>query len=240
MTTPISITFDIDPLMRELSDTGKKQVPFALALALNRTAEEMQEAVRQRIFARGFVIRSAATARFLSNAIKIRRSDRATKTQFRAAVRIESSGKGGGRAGLLGFLEEGGVRYSQFAIGSGVVFGPGSVAVPIRPTPSTQVPRNLYPAQTGLQERRSISGGLTKASLRGKRRTFVVRTRPGEGLVLQRTGPGRRDTRALFVIKPRVRVQGRRFFFVTAERTAIERFDVNMDGFMRAAIRTAR
>ena len=238
--TTASVTFDIDPLVKELRDTWQRQVPFAAMMALNRTDEEAQSAVRQRMFQRGFIVRSASSARFLANSIKILRSDRASKTSLSARLRIESPGKGGGRAGLLGFLEGGGVRFSQFAIGSGAVFGPGSVAVPVRPTPLSQIPRNLYPSQTGLQETRAIDGSLKGGRLKGKRRTFAVRTKPGEGLVLQRTGTGKRDTTVLFVIKPRVQVPGRQFFFPTFERTARERFDVNFVAFMQHAIRTAR
>lgn len=239
MTAPI-ITFDVNALTAELQDSVKRQIPFAMALTLNRTVEEMQERARQRLFQRGFTIRTAASARFLTNSIKIRRDDRATKTNPVARVRIESPGRGGGRAGLLGFLEQGGVRFSQFAIGSGIAFGPSSVAVPLR-TPDSQVmPRNLYPSQTGLQERRAIDGSFTKGSLKGKRRTFAIRTKPGQGLILQRTGKGQRDTRVLFAIKPRVRVEGRNFFFPTVERTARERLEINFAGFMALAVRTAR
>lgn len=236
----VSITFDVNALTAELRDTAKRQIPFAMAMALNRTVEEMQERIRQRMFQRGFTIRTASSARWLANSIKIRRDDRATKTNPVARVRIESPGRGGGRAGLLGFLEGGGVRFSQYAIGSGTVFGPSSVAVPLRQPDSQVMPRNLYPSQTGLQERRAIDGGLTAGSLKGKRRTFAIRTKPGQGLILQRTGKGQRDTKVLFAIKPRVQVQGRDFFFPTAERTARERFEVNFAGFMAMAVRTAR
>lgn len=238
--TQVSMTFDVDPLTKELADTRQRQMPFAVMMTLNRTAEEAQEAIRQRMFQRGFTVRSAISARFLSNSIKFSRGDRATKTSAVARLRIEPPGQGAGRAGLLGFLEQGGVRFSQFAIGSGAVFGPGSVAIPIRRTPMEQIPRNLYPSQTGLQERRAIDGGLSKGQLRGKRSTFAIRTKPGEGLVLQRVGPGRRDNRVLFVIKPRVRVEGRNFFFPTFERTVMARFEVNLLAFMGHAMRTAR
>jgi hypothetical protein len=236
----LSISFDVDPLVKELADTRQRQMPYAVMMTLNRTAEEAQEAIRQRIFQRGFTVRSAITARFLANSIKFSRGDRATKTSAVARLRIEPPGKGGGRSGLLGFLEEGGVRFSQFAIGNGATFGPGSVAVPVRRTPTEQIPRNLYPSQTGLQERRSIEGGSTAGRLKGKRGTFAVRTKAGEGIILQRTGPGKRDTRVLFVIKPRVRVEGRHFFFPTFERTVLARFEVNLLAFMGHAMRTAR
>lgn len=239
MTIP-RFTFDIEPLVRELDETLRRQMPYAAMMALNRTTEEAQQAIRQRVFQRGFTVRSSRSAQFLANSIKFSRGDRATKVKLETTLRVEPPGKGGGRSGLLGFLEGGGVRFSQFSIGSGAVFGPGSVAVPIRRTPTEQIPRGLYPSKTGLQETRGIDGRLTRGRLRGKRRTFAIRTKAGEGLVLQRTGPGQRDTRALFVIKPRVQVEGRHFFYPTFERIALTRFDVNMQAFMLQAIRTAR
>lgn len=235
-----SVTFDVEPNVKFLGDLRIKQVPFALAGALNATAEDGQEAVRQRIFQRGFVVRSAQTARFLSNSVKFERGDRAQKTKLSAIVRIRPPGKGGGRSGLLGFLEEGGVRTSQFSIGSGQTFGPGSVAIPLRRSPTDTVPRMLYPSKTGLQETRGIDGRLTKARLRGKRGTFAVRTGPGEGLVLQRTGAGPTGVQALFVIKPRVQVAGRQFFGPTMQRTALERFELNFAVLLNEALRTAR
>lgn len=240
MTGPVTFTMNLEPLFRELDLTQHQQVPFALANALNRTVEEGQQAIRDRLFMRGFTVRSARSAKFLADSIRFSRGDRARKDKPSATLRIQPPGKGGGRSGLLGFLEGGGVRFTQFAIGSGSVFGPSSIAVPARQTPMEQIPRNLYPSQTGLQETRSIAGKFNKGRLRGKRGTFAVRTKPGEGLVLQRTGPGQRDTRVLFVIKPRVKVEGRHFFYSTFERVALERFDINMQAFMAQAIRTAR
>lgn len=236
----VEVRFNVDPLILELEDTRRRQLPFARALAINRTIEEAQVAIRQRMFQRGFTVRSAASARWLANSIKIRRDDRATKDNPVGRVRIESPGKGGGRAGLLGFLEEGGTRFSQAAIGAGFVFGASSVAIPQRRSPSEQMPRSLYPTMVGLQERRRIEGGLSKVQLKGKRRVFAIRTGFREGLILQRTGSGPRDTRVLFLIRPQIRVTGRQFFFPTAERVFRERFDVNLAGFMVHAMRTAR
>lgn len=236
----ISFSLNVDSLVHELTDTGKRQVPFAMALALNRTAEEMQVGIRREIPLHGITVRSAVSARFLANSIKITRADRASKSNLVARVRIEPPGKGGGRAGLLGFLEGGGVRFSQFAIGSGATFGPGSVVIPMRQTPGESVPRNLYPSQTGIQERRAIEGGKTKGALRGKRGTFVIRTGPQQGFVMQRMGKGRRDIHALFTIKPRINVPGRHFFFPPAERIARDRLMINFAGFMDHAMRTAR
>lgn len=245
-----TITFDITNLTRHLDDDAKRQVPFALSRTLNATVLDMQAAIRNVVTGRTFTVRTPASRQWLRNSIKIERYDRATKHNLVARVRISPPGKGGGRAGLLGFLEGGGVRFSQYAIGSGAVFGPGSVAVPLRDPDSQVVPRSLYPSMTGLQERRSIDGGLSKGSLKGKRRTFAIRTGAGVGLILQRKGkagkkrraPGERDPqlKVIFAIKPRVRVSAANFFFPTAERIATARFEPNMEAAFAEALRTAK
>lgn len=245
-----TITIDMNPFIAQLQDERLRQVPYAIGQALNRTARDVQAAVRNAVTGRGFTVRTETSRRWLRNSIKIGPGDWASKRNHVAKIRIEPPGKGGGRAGLLGFLEEGGVRFSQFAIGQGIAFGPGSVPVPVRATPGTVVPRSLYPSMTGLQERRDISGGLTKGALRGKRRTFAIRTSTGKGIVLQRFGrgkkgrraPGQRDpnTRVVFAITPRVRVAGRHFFFPTAERIVSARFEANMEAALQQAMSTAR
>jgi hypothetical protein len=231
-----------EPASRFLDDLGRKQLPFATALALNATNADVQAGVRNVVTSgRTFVIRTDVSRKWLRNAIKIERGDRATKQNLRAAVTIRPPGKGGGRSGLLGFLEEGGVRTSQFSIGSGQVFGPGSVVIPARRTPGEVIPRGLYPSMTGLQERRAIDGSLSAGRLKGKRKTFAIRTGTQEGLVLQRVGrKGSRSTRVLFVIKPRVRVPGRHYLGPTGERVATLKFPDNLDRALDQALRTAR
>lgn len=250
MTSPIQFVMHVDPLVKELDDTAKRQIPFARMLAVNKTTGQAQDAIRNRIFARGFVVRTAQSANWIRHSIKWFGADRATKDNPRAILRIDPPGKGFGRSGLLGFLEEGGVRYSSFAIGNGTVFGPGSVAIPLRSNPMEVIPRSDYPKMVGLQERRSISGKFTKGRLRGRRGMFAIRTKVSpmgnEGMVFQRTGPGRivggkdLDVRPRFAIKPRVQVKGRQFFYSTFEQTIRDRFSDNLTEAMARAMRTAR
>jgi hypothetical protein len=229
-----------------LDDVAQRQVPYAISRTLNAVALEAQEAVRQRIHRRGFAIRSAATATWLERSIKFAREDRATKTQLSATIRVEPPGGNKGRRGsLLAFLERGGVRTSKFALGSGRVFGAGSVVVPKRASKSEQIPRSLYPKALRLQESRYVvgsndGGGLTPGRLRGKQRSFAVRTGPQRGLILQRTGPGPSDTRVLFWVRSSIKVPGRGYFRSTIERVASERFAPIFAREFAEAMRTAR
>lgn len=236
-----SITFDTDELRKELRDVGARQMPFALANALNATANDMQAGIRNVVTGRGFVIRSEGSAQFLRRQIKRERGqDFATKQFPVARVRIASSASGR-KASLLSLIDQGGSRFSQFAIGSGATFGPSSVVIGFQQGSRRQtmnaIPRGLFPKNTGLQERRNISGAFAKGSLKGKRGTFAVRTGPQSGLVLQRQGG---KVRALFAIKPRVRVAARNFFAPMAEKVALGRFDQNLDFALRQALKTAR
>lgn len=222
-----------------------KQLPFAVATAMNRSAEEGQQAVKNRILMRGFKIRSAASATWLTNQVKIYRGERATKDSLTVTIRM-GGGAGAGNVdsgsargkSLLSFLEAGGERLGARPIGSGATFGP-SVVIPVL-TGNEIMPRALYPIALGLAPRRQIAGGFTKAALQGKRRTFVVSMGDGTGLVLQRTGPGKHDVRVLFLIRKSEHVSGRYFFFEVAPKVFAERFPINLAGMYQTALRTAR
>lgn len=247
----IEITMNVDDMLGELNDAAREQLPFAMAQAINMTVEDAQQAVRDRILMRGFTMRSANSARWLTNQVKFYRGDRATKYKLEAALTVEGGagfgqrdpGSSVGRS-LLAFLEEGGTRQGVRPIGDGSVFGP-SIVVPARTSPMDQIPRSLYPANLGLSPRRAIEGGWTRAhggkwSLRGARRTFVVRTAAAQGIVLQRFGKGRAGVRALFFIRPRVQVRGRHFFYPVVQQVVQERFGYNFGLAFAEAARTAK
>lgn len=242
-----SVRFDAEALGRDLNEIGKKQLPFALALSLNRTMEESQQAVYDRMFfMAGLSIRSDASGRWLMRQIKFFRGDRATKEKLEAVLTVNpGAGAGDAETGsfrgrsILAFLEEGGQRLGKRPIGNGMTFGP-SVAVPLRKSKYDTVPKSLYPVNLGLEPRRRIEGGLTAGQLRGARRTFAIRTGPNRGMVLQRFGRGQRDTRVLFFIRPSVNVKGRRFIVPTVNRTFTERMPVNFASFFQYAIDTAK
>lgn len=231
MTDEIRIHFDSAALVRELNDLGKRQAPFAIANALNSTADDVQNAEQNVVASsRTFVIRSENSRRFLARQIRRNRgSDFANKRKLVSAVRIQSSG----RASLLSLIDQGGVRTSRFALGSGHELNDPVVPVPAREHPRAALARSLYPKNLKLRNR-----GKFWKSIKGEKRTFVVRTKGGTQLVLQRQGKDR--VRTLFVVKPDVDVRPKNFFGPTAQRVAVARFDANLEAAFIAAVRTAR
>lgn len=219
-----SIRFDTDALTRELTDTARRQIPFATAKALNATANDMQAGIRNQVTGRGFVIRSDNSARWLKQ--QIRRNpgeDFATKRQQVARVRIQDQG----RASLLSLIDQGGQRTSRFAVsGAGT-----QVAVPVRRTPAQRIPRTQFPAALQLK-------ATPKGQIKGARGAFVVKTKAGDTLVLQRTG--KRKVQLRFVLERAVGVRPRQFFAPIAEKVALGRFNQNLDYALREALRTAR
>jgi hypothetical protein len=226
--TGIQFRFDIDPLVRELQDTARKQVPFALSLALNTTANDAQQAVRNRIQGgRGFTIRSEGSRQFLLR--QIRRTpgeDFATKRNLVSRVRIQNSQKPG--SSLLSLIDQGGVRSSRFAIAAAT--RGADLPIPVRSTKTASVSRSTFPGKLNLQQR-----GQT---VRGAKRTFVVRTKSGDTLLLQRHG--KRKIRTLFVLERAATLRARNFFAPAVESAALTRFDGNLQRAMIQALKTAR
>lgn len=233
----IELRIDTDPLIDQLSAVSRRHAPYAVANGLNRTAKEIAEAVRARVFQRGFRIRSSQSAAFIRAAIPDPKGImQASKTRLRAFVNIgEGLGKSV-RYTVLPTAEAGGVRTGTMAMAGS--YGP-RIPVPIRASQGEMIPRAMYPANLGLQQRRKISGGTTGAKLQGKQRTFVVPSkRTGDPIVMQRVG--RNEVRALFVMKRAITVGPRNFFFPTASRVYRDRTAINIAGFMQLAIATAR
>lgn len=227
MTSP-TIVFHTDNFVRFLSDSAKRQVPFALANALNATANDMQRAVRNLLQGgRGFTFRTEGSRQFLLR--QIRRNpgeDFARKTRLVARVRIANNRK----ASLLSLIDQGGERSARYAI-SPTTEG-RDLAIPQRPTPASRIPRTLYPAKLNLRPTKKGKG------LRGDRRTFTVRTKSGDLLLLQRQG--RKKVRTLFVLERSASMRPRNFFAPAAESAARTRFNGNFERAMQHALRTAR
>lgn len=240
----LSIRINPHDAIGALDAFGEKQLAFGTSLALNRTAEEVQDAQRQRVFAR-FAVRTASSATFLSNMIKIARDDRATKYDLRARVRIEGPGHEPQKALLLTRHIDGGAHTMPG--------GPlSSFFIPadaLRPSRLAIVPRQLYPKNLRLMDRKDIVGTMhakrhvTKSGavqLKGKLRTFVL-TEKGSGRplgVFQREGP--HDIQMLWLYSKRITIRPQFDFFGIAERTFVDRWPANFLGMMRYAIATAR
>jgi hypothetical protein len=80
-----NLTLDTAMMIAELDDIRRNQVPFAMALAMNRTMEEVQEAQIKQV-ERAMTIRNR---RFILQLIKIAPEDRAFKDRLAAGIRVE-------------------------------------------------------------------------------------------------------------------------------------------------------
>jgi hypothetical protein len=225
----VQFIFDTDALTRELSDTARKQMPFALSLALNSTTNDMQQAIRNRVQGGNrFVIRTAASRQFLLR--QIRRNpgqDFATKRDLVARVRIQNTQSQS--PSLLSLLDQGGVRTPRFALSPSITRG-SDLPIPVRRSKTATVSRSTFPGKLNLRQQGK--------ALRGDRRTFVVRTKAGDTLLLQRHG--KRKVRTLFVLERQANVRAKNFFGPAAESAALTRFDGNLVRGMEQALRTAR
>lgn len=254
---------NVDPVLDALTARLQRQVPYALMLALNRTATEIVDATRNRIYARGFRLRTADSYRFIRAAVPYPAGPQlASKTNLRVLVGIEdliqNLGKSA-RYAVLPLLEEGGIRVGTRALAGGQL--PPSLPVPVRTSPNEVIPKALYPGNLGLQQVRGVGGGLEyqrggrssrrrhrneagtfsqRAAFRGRRRTFIATSKAGTPLIVQRVGPGPRNTRLLFTMRRTTTVPARHFFYPTARSVINQRVPVNFEGFLALAIRTAR
>lgn len=252
----LNATFDVTQFASFLTDLERRQLPFAAMLALNQTAIDAQDAIRGRIQQRGFTIRSAVSAEWLSRQIYFGRENRATKQNLTSRVTldpIKGGGKNSGRSSLLPFYESGFLRRSNRIIGSDTIFPVGSIAIPNRGRNQLkEIDRSLYPSMLGIQERLGPNGyqkvkiGRGKkarsqfAGLKGKRRTFVVRTGAGTGQVRQRIGSDKRATVLLFRIRPPKFVAPHPFFFEAGQHAAQRTFLPNLRSCFAQAMATAR
>ena len=247
----LDLTVNLRGTDQSLAELVTRQMPFALSLALNTTMEDTRQAGRTSVRSR-FSLRTPQSEKFLSLGIAV--SKKATKGNLHAMLEVGGSFNLGKavRYSKLAQFEEGGVRSGGAMVG-GMRIGvfKGVELIPYqKPTA-----RALYPANLGLQSRRTIEGGMSDSSLKGKRRTFVVRTGPKTGTVLQRTGkksgeakgPGARSgTRndpklvRLFRIRPQVTVKAKHWMLPTARVVWDKRFTPNLDRALEHALRTAR
>lgn len=256
----VFISTNVDQVLARLDDVGKRQFPFAFSLALNRSAEEARDAVRQRIHQRGFTVRSAVTGAWLDKHIVIPPSKRSTKKMLRVQLRVSPPGLKNAKYSAMPWLETAGTRVGTRPIGSGGLFA-RAIAIPYRKLmPLRIIPRELYPSHVGLAPRRDIDGsmyvagrgkksrrkvklGLEHLTLRGSDRTFALPDRKhgrGAGYVFQRVGKGRDGAVPLFTIRPQIRVDPRAYFMSTARRIFRDRLPANTVGFLIHALRTAK
>lgn len=241
MSPPLTIRVDAEAFTGWLGQFGK-QATYAISVALNRTADDVNAALRAEIPTR-FVIREPRMLTWLAP-VQLPYHQRATKTNLTAIVDTE------GKAQLLAPFETGMPKTAPNLM--------APIAIPtraLRPTPTAVVPRAMYPKNLRLVPRRGVNGILPAKSkitargrtqIQGKDRTFVLSPFFANNIsdrqwgVYQRVGPKRDDIRMLWRFTtqvPRPRILD---FAQTADRVVGERWDPNMSGALAFALATAK
>lgn len=252
----LSITFNIDKVLQDLDDVGKKQAPFALALALNRTAEERQALMRERIVS-SLSIRQPAAIRLFEQSVRFARADRADKNKgkFAATVRIIGRDTPAQQEGFRRFgqmilrHDEGGKRIAGQQIRVGRDSFP-AFYIPARPR--TQMERKDYPGNIGAAARRDPKGKLYHAKSKRKTRMmkgasvrgesyYTVKLPSGRGIIFKRFQFGNEMSKSqpIWWLRPSITLKPR----LQLDRTFYDGLDAqlqaNWDGFLTHALRTA-
>lgn len=240
----MNITVNVAPAVDALTAYAQRQVPFAAANALNRSADEVQVRLQQEIYLQ-MTVRTSQAGQFLERLIKRDRGlgDFAAKDRLSSSVRIAGPGNSIAAASILGRHIEGGPHATDstdpFYIPEGT----------LRPRFGDVVPRNLYPAALGLVPRGSgavrsrrrirprFAGGV---QLIGKYRTFTI-VKSGRTLgIFQRTGPLPGDVEMIWEFTEHLTLPPQFPFYTLAERVFVERWAPNFAGFLVSAIASAR
>lgn len=221
---------------RYLEGLVRDQLPFALSLALNNLGIQFV-VIQQNGIEMRFNIRRP---NYILPTVKMTRGTK-QNPDVRTFIDPERD--------ILAKFEVGGVKRPG-AFGSRVVMG--SIAIPIdhRATNDDGTIRMaMLPSNLGLASVRRLSTKdsateLSRAGLKGARRTFVIPPGRSPGLpsggIMQRIGPGRRDLALLFVLKPTIPIPAMLKFEETGKRVADEHWSVHMTNALERALATAR
>ena len=236
-----------------------RQAPFAVSVALNRTAEEFLIFQRRHV-ASEFTLKTPVTRRFLigkspANASRINKNTgkliqtggrwqatghivqepREVALKRRLFTRVKVRPPTRKPRHTLSQFEKGGT-YSHAA---GVPLpGPG-----LRSSSAAPIARKWYPKSLGLMSRRGIGGATSRVVLgrqKGKRKTYRVRSAEGREFIFKRTGKGFGKSKLLWEItRKRLRIPTGLDFVRNARKVVARRWRANMRGAIVAAKRTA-
>lgn len=202
------------PEVRRLLGGVEKQLPFAMAKAVNDITLEARDFLKDRN-RQTFIIRRP----WVLNGWRVRLA-RKSSTPIAARLWLDPT------RDFLAKFEEGGSKQSR----SG-----RSLAVPIeaRPSPRALVPKALHIRALNLRAHRTAAG---KVQLKGANGAFVVRT-AGHSLILQRKG-GQVNT--LYVFKRSVPIPASLRFYDTIGAYVRNEWPHVMGEALAYAIRTAK
>jgi hypothetical protein len=207
----VQVEHNIGDFRRWLDRIGERQLPFATALALTRTAQDVQRELRHNLD-RHFIVRR----NWISRGIQVEAASK-RHTLKRMAARVGS---------LDAFMlrqEMGGEKRGKAG---------KDVAIPlgIRRTPKQTTPPNRWPK--ALLQR----GGKRKFFVR----TIASGPNKGKKAVLRRKGKAQYPLQVLYLFKPEVHVPAHWDLRATAGRVAPRAFPFEMRQALDRAIRSAR
>lgn len=165
----IQIRIDPRAALGWLNDAQERQLPFAVSKALNEVANKAQAAEREHM-KQAFKLRRET---FVLRGVKINKAERATKSSWSVVIRISYPGVGK----FMDIHEPGGERDPHHA---------GHLWQPNQDVFKSKVigkDNPLHPKN--LQIKKQADGRI-----QGNERTFLIRTKSGQLLALQRTDRG--------------------------------------------------
>jgi hypothetical protein len=209
-----SIVFDGKKLIGEMTDLKEQQLPFAMSLAINNTAYELEKAIREGMQQRMTIRRS-----WVTNGVMVKKS---TKRDLVAVVYIDE------QRDFLNKFEDGDTKVAR---GS-------NIAIPIeaRPSKSAVVDSHLRPSALALIPH-TTSGGLTQ--YKGDQRSWLMRLASGQMGIFQRVGKGL-SYKILYLLKPSVPTPAILGFAENARRILAPAFQRNFAEAWKRALETAR
>ncbi len=244
------IAFSIDTqAFQDALGQHPREMIKGIITALNRLGESGYAAIREN-YPRHFQVRNRQLLDWLAPRY-LGREAQATPTNL--SVLLTTAG----RASLLSPFETG-LPHTTDRLGRLVAI-PSDTGIGLRAFPMQVIPRALYPVNLGLQIRRDPKQGVLyyalgrnaikrkltperttasgKIQLQGKQGTFQV-DGPRGPIIFQRYGPGRRDVRALWFLRPSVRRPADLEFFksvqVTVDEQAVPTIEAAINDRFRA------
>lgn len=213
----------IDAMLKSLPANAK----FGASVGMNRTANEMQDAIRQSLPGH-FTLRRRA---FIESTVYRKPGeDFASKDHLVAGVRIHDE------RNVLAKFEAGGFKTPM----SGK-----TIAIPLaaRPSKGAIVPQKftlkaLFFAQQGVL---SQAGAILSTKGKGKRKTLLKRSQANDlfirnGILFQAPKNHRGRPKALWLFKPQSKLPPDLHFVTTGSRVARDRLALNVIGAMQLEI----
>jgi hypothetical protein len=223
----------------KLDDVAKRQLPFALAMALNKVAKQAAVEARPEAAKRLNIRKKALLALF----IRANAENRATKTKLSARVMVGGPKSDPQRGSILAQHEERGTkrpfRGNLVAMPSREITTKGSGKREIKRGYEL---RNFKPFSSPIDAARNQTpSGRRGSRIEGRRNTFVVfRAGTGMPILLQRFGRGLRQTRALWIWVRQTGLTQRLGFSKSVLETVRKRIEPDIAAEIAKAVQSAR